>query len=262
MNKTALCITMGLLPLLVIMAQDPNGNYNPFVNGGTISPSPLIASEDGGKGTFSFNIGNKGSDPLKVFDNHKVMLTVTLSCCTPDNVDPLLAISGSYAELFNWNYNVQTVTYSGIQISELPANSSGSIEIAFKVTRNTSTPGMNGFNVNIAPSPYQNISNKLNDDAFSSYTYTESVTSIKVFENSQVAIYPNPSHGEFTIDLNEASGEYQMEVLASDGTCVLKETRRLNAAPFSLILEDYSPGMYLIRLFDEERSFMGELILE
>ena len=98
-------------------------------------------------------------------------MTITLSYGVPDNADPLFALGGSFASLFSWSYS--SGTYTATQNSTIPSNSSGTITIAYKVTQNSSTPGLNGFNVNITPAPYQTSSNNQNDDAISAYTYTE-----------------------------------------------------------------------------------------
>ena len=167
----AIHIFLFLIYPILLLAQNPNGDYNPYVNAGTISPAPLWPVEENGSGQISFNIGNSGSDPLEVFTDQYITLTITLSYGDPDNADPLAAISGSYAELFSWRYN--SGTYSATQIYDIPGNSSGTIIIDYKVTQNSSSPGLNGFNVNISPAPYQTESNSQNDDAVSSYTYTE-----------------------------------------------------------------------------------------
>ena len=76
----------GILIILLIgsisnylMAQDPNGNYNPFVNQGIISPSPLWPIEQGGVGEISFNIGNTGDDVLAVTPGEEIILEIVLS---------------------------------------------------------------------------------------------------------------------------------------------------------------------------------------
>lgn len=168
--RIVLLLLMGLFPAIG-MAQNPEGNYNPYVNEGMISPSPLWPYEENGTGVVSFNIGNSGSDALEIFTDQYITLTVTLSYGEPDHADPLSAVAGSSVDLFSWSYS--SGTYTAIQTSPIPANSSGTITIAYKVTQNSSSPGSNGFNVNITPAPYQTNSNTQNDDAVSSYTYTE-----------------------------------------------------------------------------------------
>ncbi len=171
MKKINLYITLFLFCAPLLNAQNPNGNYNPFVKSGTISPSPLFPTQVDGKGTISFDIGNTGSDPLEVYPNHHLTLTITLSYGVPEHADPITAVAGSSAGLFTWSYNEGT--YSAVQTSTIPANSSGTITIDYKVNKNSDSPGLNGFNVNISPAPYQTETNTQDDDAVNSYTYTE-----------------------------------------------------------------------------------------
>lgn len=261
MKRAVIFLMLGLTPLLIV-AQNPNGSYNPFVDGGTISPAPLLAIESEGKGMLSFNLGNNGADPLKVYSDQYLILTVTLSYGIPDNEDPLLSISGSYAGYFSWSYDTETNTYTAVQVTEIPALSEGDIEIAFKVVKNSNSPGVNGFNVNITPSPYQTASNNQNDDAVSSYTYTETATSLDQSRNSQISIFPNPSEGEFMIDLKGFSGDFIIDIIASNGTVVKQDIVNLKGTPVNLILNDYIPGLYQIHLYNEAHSYRCKLILE
>lgn len=155
----------------LLHSQNPNGNYNPFVNSGMISPSPLSPSDVNGKGIVSFTFGNTGSDPLEVYTDQYITLIITLSYGISDHINPVSAIGGTFADYFSWSYN--SGTFTAVQKSSVPGNSSGTISIAYKVTHNSAAPGSNGFNVNIAPAPYQTSSNLQPDDAVNSYTYTE-----------------------------------------------------------------------------------------
>ncbi len=170
MNRIISFIVL-ITSFLSLYSQNPDGSYNPYVNQGTISPSPLLPVQVNGTGEVSFNLGNTGSDPLDVYTDQYITLTITLSYGVPDNVDPIAAVSGSFAGYFNWDYSEQT--YTATQTSQIPASSSGTINIAYAVTQNSLSPGLNGFNVNISPAPYQTTSNTTDDDFVSSYTYTE-----------------------------------------------------------------------------------------
>ena len=157
---------------LSVKAQNPKKDYNPFVNAGIINPAPLLPLESGGTGIISFGIGNSGSDPLEVFPDHYIILTLSLSKGIPDNANPIAAISGTSSNLFTWTYN--NGTFTGTQIATIPSNSTGTIRIDYKVTENSlSGSPENGFNVNLTPAPYQTKSNSQSDDAVSSYTWTE-----------------------------------------------------------------------------------------
>jgi len=162
-------ICLGIL--LPISGQNPDGSYNPYVNAGTVSPSPLYPTQVNGTGILSFNFGNSGSDALDVYPDQQITLTITLSYGEPNAADPLNALSGDAVGYFDWTYNAGT--YTAIQNAQIAAGYAGTVEIDYSVTQNSASPGLNGFNVNITPAPYQTGSNSLNDDAVSSYTYTE-----------------------------------------------------------------------------------------
>ncbi len=209
--RVALFLLLGFSPVY-LRSQDPNGNYNPYVNAGIITPSPLWPLEADGNGIVSFNIGNTGSDALDVFTDQSITLTITLSYGVPDHSNPISAVSGSYSGLFTWSYS--SGTFTGRQIKAIAAESSGTINIAYKVAQNSSSPGSNGFNVNVAPAPYQTTSNTQNDDAVSSYTYTE----IRDFGDAPVS-YGSADHSmDFTNYLGsicDGEATYQASTTAS-----------------------------------------------
>lgn len=168
MNNVLTYIFILISFTLPLKAQNPAGSYNPYVNGGIISPAPLWTDANS-SGVIAFNVGNTGSDPLQVYTDQQIVLTITLSQGEPDHINPLTAIGGSSAELFSWTYN--SGTFMGTQIATVPASSSGTITIDYKITQNSALPGSNGFIARITAAPYQSISNTQNDDAVSSYTY-------------------------------------------------------------------------------------------
>lgn len=258
MKRIAVFLAMGLTPIL-LKAQNPNGNYNPFVEEARISPSPLLAVENEAKGELTFTIGNAGKDALKVYSDQQILLTITISHGVPGTEDPLSAISGSYADLFSWSYS--NGTYSAIQLSEIPPGASGTINIAFEVSMNSPAPGSNGFNVNITPSPYQTTSNLQNDDAVSIYTYTYEVTATNKMELSALSIYPNPSKEILMIDFKGETGNYKLEITASNGSIVMQEILNMQGDPVSVKLKDLGPGLYHVNLTKGEISFQENLIV-
>jgi hypothetical protein len=151
-------------------------SWNPYVNQGIISPSPLLPLEFNGEGMASFNIGNTGSSPL-IFDVNKpdrnLSVVITLNNGIPAKTNPIAAIGGSWKNKFSWSYNASSRTYTGVQVSTIPAISKGTITIAYKVDINTPmVAAANGFSINLQPPAYINGPNTTQDDAVSSYTYT------------------------------------------------------------------------------------------
>lgn len=164
------------LVILLIVPQmlvaQTEGNYNPFVNAGSISPVPLLPVEEGGTGTISFNTGNTGSDPLIIIGEEKVTVSITLSQGVPNAADPLSALGGTATSLFNWTINNNT--YTGTQSATIPANYSGTITIDYKVITNSAqSDPKNGLRAEIKPATYQNASNSKTDDILNVYTWTE-----------------------------------------------------------------------------------------
>lgn len=153
---------------LFALAQSPEGDYNPFVAEGIISPAPLLPVELNGTGVCQFKVGNTGGDALTYTNADNAMrLTITLGRGLPnvpllDATTALDALSGTFKDKFNWTYDVATRTYSAVQNQTIAAldlnapvrDNEGTIIIQYKVTEN-STQGVsgNGFNVNITLLP-------------------------------------------------------------------------------------------------------------
>lgn len=142
-------------------------SYNPTVNSGIMNPAPL----NYGIGECQFNTGNSGNDALNNLSQPMVLI-ISLSYGVPDNMNPVAAISGTYADKFNWVYDASTKTYQGTQNQTIPGYGLGTIKIAYRATvASGSSNPQNGFNVNITPPAYTNASNASADDNVSSYTY-------------------------------------------------------------------------------------------
>jgi gliding motility-associated-like protein len=165
-------LILALVSSIVLKGQDPDGDYNPFVNSGNINPSPMEPVEAGGTALFSFLTGNTGDDALVLSEGQAVQLTVTLSRGVPTTADPLGSIGGTARNWFNWTYN--NGRYTGVQATNIAANASGTITVNYTATSNSeqSNPD-NGFEAVITPAQYQNDSNNGQDDRIEEMTWTE-----------------------------------------------------------------------------------------
>jgi hypothetical protein len=172
-----LCL-MGIV--MTVPAQSIEGNCNPFVAQGTISPAPIPPVELNGTGVISFKVGNTGDDALVWTEGNpgnELVVVVQLSRGLPD-VNPLTAenalkaIGGNYARMFSWSYDLQANRFTGRQKETIPGLGVDLVTIAYKVNANSEQPE-NGFLVTLTPPEYTRISNTLNDDQVSSYTWTE-----------------------------------------------------------------------------------------
>lgn len=168
--------TLVTLLLAFIVKASLAQNYNPAVNSGVITPAPLVT----GIGSCQFNVGNTGNDALNNLAQPMVLI-VTLSYGVPNNPDPIAAITGTYANRFNWLYDVATKTYQGTQNQVIPSFGLGTIQIAYRaILPSISLNPQNGFNVNVIPPAYTNASNASGDDNVSSYTYGTAATTLPV----------------------------------------------------------------------------------
>lgn len=170
--KKRILFTLSLLWPFLINAQ----NSNPFVSQGIITPSPLYDVASKGVGEISFNVGNSGDDIIPFIKGQELMVYVVFSKGVPDDRNPLAAISGGFANHFNWKYDSVKRTFTGIQnqpIGEALNGGVGEVKIKYRVTENTVGVGpQNGFKVNIVPPAYLIEANSKNDDEVSSYTWT------------------------------------------------------------------------------------------
>ncbi|MEZ5047451.1 MAG: Ig-like domain-containing protein [Chitinophagaceae bacterium] len=171
MKKIIVLITALLLPFL-----EHAQSLNPFVAQGIVTPAPLYDVASNGQGTLSFIVGNSGDNTMPYVVNQEMVLIITLSRGVPSTTNPVDAISGTFANYFDWQYDALSNSYQGLQNQMIPDalnGGVGTILIEYTVTSNsTESSPQNGFNVNITPPPYTNGINSLNDDQVSAYTWT------------------------------------------------------------------------------------------
>jgi len=214
-----LCL-MGIV--FTVPAQSIEGNCNPFVAQGTISPAPIPPVEHNGTGIISFKIGNTGDDDLVWTagdPGNELVITIKLARGVPD-VEPLTAESaltamgGNYAGKFSWNYDPATNTFTGRQKETIPGLGVDYITIAYKVTQNSDQPE-NGFQVSLTPPAYTCVSNTIYDDQVSSYTWTESRDYGDAPASYGVAYHKIQTNQDFLIMLGgSVAGENQALVAA------------------------------------------------
>jgi hypothetical protein len=155
----------------------PGGSRNPYLIQGFVSPAPMLPAEFNGTGSLIFDVGNTGSDPIIWVANQSMLLTISLSYGVPNVANPsdpaqaITAISGPGAAWFSWEYFPDQNTFRGTQKADIPSDSRETIQIAYKVTRNSflDSTVQNGYNCNISPPPYTN-SQPTDDDVVAAYT--------------------------------------------------------------------------------------------
>lgn len=76
-----------------------------------------------------------------------------------------------------------------------------------------------------------------------------------------VSAYPNPSSGEFTVEINsddEASANYHVIVFSTAGEQVLQ--KNILQDKFSLDLSKDPPGLYYMKIYNDKHSKIFKLI--
>ena len=75
-------------------------------------------------------------------------------------------------------------------------------------------------------------------------------------QNIQVAIYPNPNNGNFSIHIPQVKQVSELEIFNVLGEKIL--VTELNSTSTSINLGEQAAGMYLYRVLDEQRGLVGE----
>lgn len=97
-------------------------------------------------------------------------------------------------------------------------------------------------------------------DGKSWLTNTINVTSLAA--NEQFLVYPNPSHGTFTVKLlNTISPKQKLFVLDLLGREILQNNISTGTSSFTLDLSKFSPGTYLLKLDDGNKTFVKKIEL-
>jgi hypothetical protein len=97
-------------------------------------------------------------------------------------------------------------------------------------------------------------------DGRSWLTNTINVNSISA--NNHFLVYPNPSHGIFTVKLlNTNSPKQKLFVLDLLGREILQNNISTGTSSFTLDLSKFSPGTYLLKLDDGNKTFVKKIEL-
>ncbi len=66
-------------------------------------------------------------------------------------------------------------------------------------------------------------------------------------KNNSIKIYPNPTNGLFTIDLNTIEGSNKFTITSIDGR-IIKQINNVNKTPFTIDLNNESKGIYILKV--------------
>ena len=86
-------------------------------------------------------------------------------------------------------------------------------------------------------------------------------TTPEIVESFNVEIYPNPSNGEFVLDIANADNETNVEVYNTSGVLVFNGSYT-NATREMLDLSNLSVGVYFVRVYSGNEMFTDKLIVK
>jgi len=86
-------------------------------------------------------------------------------------------------------------------------------------------------------------------------------TTPEIVESFNVEIYPNPSNGEFVLDIANADNETNVEVYNTNGVLVFNGSYT-NATREMLDLSNLSVGVYFVRVYSGNEMYTDKLIIK
>lgn len=94
------------------------------------------------------------------------------------------------------------------------------------------------------------------------YSGQLSLTSVaNVTAENSISVYPNPSNGVFSVELNKAAAG-TIEVFDALGNSVQRIEIRENASDYKLDMSGYSKGIYMLNVISEGNKYSKKIILE
>ena len=93
---------------------------------------------------------------------------------------------------------------------------------------------------------------------------SSSVSAPAPIQAGLINVYPNPSQGEFTIDLNDMeTAAYTMEVMDVTGKVIRKEMVKVNGQPnYTFNIANQAKGIYFLKVSSDTNVYTTKLILQ
>jgi hypothetical protein len=102
------------------------------------------------------------------------------------------------------------------------------------------------------------ITNAAGCSAVSENVFFELPLSVLDFENDVVALYPNPSNGVFTIQLQHKE-KFSVSIFDMQGRKIIAQDFIINEATFQL--QNLPKGVYQLQLSQKNKLYIRKLIL-
>lgn len=83
----------------------------------------------------------------------------------------------------------------------------------------------------------------------------------EISDISNMVVFPNPSHQQFTISLNYINADAAIEIYSALGNKVAAEITSNNSSK-EIQLNNAPPGIYLVKVVDKEKTYSEKIIIE
>lgn len=93
------------------------------------------------------------------------------------------------------------------------------------------------------------------------YTYPTSIANIASNESDKIRVYPNPATDEVTIEMEQNSPLYKLEITRLNGQIVKSEQVR-GQGKLGINVVNYNPGLYLIKIISDENTMVKPLLIK
>lgn len=78
---------------------------------------------------------------------------------------------------------------------------------------------------------------------------------------NKLAVFPNPSNGNFIIDLSKLSNQnFKLKMFNTNGNCVLDQSIEKWENSISFDISDFPAGIYMIRLIDGQKTYSQKIL--
>lgn len=170
--------------------------------------------------------GCVGSDTVSVVVNENPMISIGNDTTVCENHLPLVLNGPAGFASYSWNTNETTSTINANQTS----------------TYVLTVEDQNGCSGN------------------ASLTLTvDGCLGIEELEAS-ISVYPNPTNGLVTIQVNQFQGDYQIELIDAFGKVI--EHKQLTSSETMIDLSNYATGVYTIKIASDEFTVLKRLVKE
>ncbi len=248
------CVSGGRTPITVTVNPSPTVAISGPTN--SACPGTNVSLSANGATTYTWNTG-----------------ATTTSIAASPTITTTYTVIGTTANCSNQSvYTVSvlavpsiTASTSNTLICGPPFQQTSTLTAAGLVSY-TWTPGGTGTNIAVSPSvttAYTIVGTAANGCTTTS-VFTQSVSTCTGIQNinkvKEIVVYPNPNHGEFSVELNSFTENTNLEIYNTLGALVLNmKVTRLN---FEINISEMAKGIYVLKVKENNIVLKTEKIVK